>query len=54
MKPQEIVSLHADAHEAIRYFYEIGMIENLHGDEQHYVEALIKFAANKMHIELVG
>lgn len=54
MKPQEIVSLHADAHEAIRYFYEIGMIENLHGDQRHYVEALIKFAANKMHIELVG
>ena len=52
MKPQEIVSLHADAHEAIRYFYEIGMIENLHGDQQHYVEALIKFAANKMHIDL--
>jgi hypothetical protein len=54
MKPQEIVTLHADAHEAIRYFYEIGMIDNLHGDQQYYVEALIKFAANKMHIELVG
>jgi len=54
MKPQEIVTLHADAHEAIRYFYEIGMIDNLHGDQQHYVEALIKFAANKMRIELVG
>ena len=54
MKPQEIVSLHADAHEAIRYFYEMGMIENLHGDAAYYLEALIKFAANKMHIELVG
>lgn len=54
MTATEFSTIHADAHEAIRYFYEIGMIENLHGDEQHYVEALIKFAAHKMHIELVG
>ena len=53
MKPQEIVTLHADAHEAIRYFYEMGMIENLHGDAAYYLEALLKVAANKMHIELV-
>ena len=52
MTATELQTIHADAHEAIRYFYEIGMIDNLHGDEQHYVEALIKFAAHKMHIEL--
>lgn len=52
MTPQETVTLHADAYEAIRYFYEIGMIDNLHGDQQHYVKALINFAANKMHIEI--
>jgi hypothetical protein len=52
MKPQESAAIHADAYEAIRYFYEIGMIENLHGDQHHYVEALIKYAANKMNIEL--
>ena len=54
MKPQEIVTLHVEAHEAIKYFYEMGMIENLHGDAAHYLEALLKFTAHKMHIELVG
>ena len=54
MKPQKIVTLHANAHETIKYFYEIGMIDNLHGDQQYYVEALIKFVVNKMYIELVG
>lgn len=54
MKPQEFAAIHAEAHEAIRYFYEMGMIENLHGDAAYYLEALIKFAAHKMHIELVG
>lgn len=38
--------------DAIRYFYEFGMIENMHGDEEHYVEILIKFAANRTGIEL--
>ena len=52
MTATEFQTIHADANEAIRYFYEIGMIDNLHGDQQHYVEALIKFAAHKMHIEL--
>jgi len=51
--PSEFSTLHSQAHEAIRYFYELGMIENMHGDEEHYVDALIKFAAHKMHIELV-
>lgn len=53
MKPTEFAAIHADARDAIRYFFEIGMIENLNGSEQYYVEALIKFAAHKMHIELV-
>lgn len=52
MTPQETVTLHKDAYEAIKYFYESGMIDNLHGDQQHFVEALINFTANKMHIEL--
>ena len=52
MTATEFQTIHADAYEAIRYFYEIGMIDNLHGDQHHYVEALIKFAAHKMHIEL--
>ena len=38
--------------EAIRYFYEFGMIENMHGDEEHYVDILIKFAAKRAGVEL--
>ena len=52
MKPNEFQAIHADAYEAIEYFYQMGMIENLHGDAAHYLDALIKYTAHKMHIEL--
>ena len=52
MKPSEFSTLHAEAYEAIEYFYQMGMIENQSGDAAHYLNALIKFTAHKMHVEL--
>jgi len=52
MTSLQFSELHSEANEAIQYFYAAGMIDNCHGDQQHYVDALVKFAAYKMHIEL--
>ncbi len=43
-----------DVMEALEYFHGGGYIENLHGDGRHYTEILMKFAAQKCDIELVG
>ena len=32
--------------DAYKYFVELGMIENLHGDKRYYVEALIEYYDN--------
>ena len=39
--------------EALEFFYGAGMIENLSGDERHYTEILMKYAAKKCNVELV-
>lgn len=43
-----------DVMEALEYFHGGGYIENLYGDGRHYTEILMKFAAQKCDIELVG
>jgi hypothetical protein len=42
-----------DVMEALEYFHGAGMIENTHGDQRHYLEQLINFAANQLNVELV-
>jgi len=44
--------LNKEALEAIKYFWAAGMLENFHGDQRHYLETLIYFTAEKLHIEL--
>ena len=44
--------LNKEALEAIKYFWAAGMIENCHGDQRHYLETLVYFAAEKLHVEL--
>ena len=39
--------------EALEFFHGAGMIENLWGDERHYTEILIKYAAKNCKVELV-
>ena len=39
---------------ALQYFHSTGYIENLYGDGRHFTEILMKFAAQKYNIELVG
>lgn len=41
-----------DVMEALEYFHGAGMIENTHGDQRHYLEQLMNFAANVLHVEL--
>ena len=38
--------------EALQYLYGTGATEQMRTDEKHYTEILIKFAANRMGIEL--
>ena len=37
-----------DVFEALQYFHGAGMIENTHGDQRHYLEILIRFAADEL------
>jgi len=41
-----------EAMEALKYFYVQGMIENTHGDQRYYLEALLNFAVKELHVEL--
>tara|TARA_R100001230_G_C5628479_1_gene136618 strand:+ start:515 stop:652 length:138 start_codon:yes stop_codon:yes gene_type:complete len=42
-----------DVMDALEYFHGAGMIENMSGDQRHYVEQLMNFVANQLNIELV-
>ena len=53
MTATEFQTIHADAYEAIEYFYGAGMIDNQSGDAHHFIDALVKYTAHKMHVELV-
>jgi hypothetical protein len=44
--------LNQEALEAIKYFWGAGMLDNCHGDQRHYLETLVYFTAEKLHIEL--
>ena len=44
--------LNKEALDALKYFWASGMIENCHGDQRYYLETLIYFTAEKLHIEL--
>ena len=52
MTATEFQTIHADAYEAIEYFYGAGMIDNQSGDAHHFIDALVKYTAHKMHVEL--
>ncbi len=41
-----------DVMEALQYFHGADMIENTYGDQRHYLEILIRFAADKLHVGL--
>ena len=41
-----------NAMESLRYFYGAGMIENTYGDQRHYLEILLRFSADKLHVSL--
>lgn len=41
-----------DVIEALQYFYGADMIENTYGDQRHYLEILIRFAADKLNVGL--
>lgn len=41
-----------DVFEALQYFYGAGMIENTYGDQRHYLEILMRFAADELHVGL--
>lgn len=43
----------AEAFEAAKYFYVHGFLDELTSDKKHYVEALIKYFAEKENIDLV-
>lgn len=43
-----------DVMEALNYFHGAGYIEQLRSDDEYYVTILMKFAAQKCDIELVG
>jgi hypothetical protein len=38
--------------DALKYFYVQDMIENTHGDQRHYIEVLIHFAADTLKVGL--
>jgi len=38
--------------DALQYFHGIGMIDNLHGDAEHYCKILMEFAAMRCGITL--
>ena len=38
--------------DALQYFHGIGMIDNLHGDAEHYCKILVEFAAMRCGITL--
>jgi hypothetical protein len=40
--------------DALNYFHGAGYIEQLRSDEQYYVTILMKFAAQRCDVELVG
>lgn len=40
--------------DALNYFHCAGYIENLYGDGRHFTEILMKFAAQRCDVELVG
>ena len=41
-----------EAFEALEYFYGAGMIDNCHGAQRHFVEAMMKYVAAAMNVEL--
>ena len=41
-----------DVIDALTYFHKLGMIDNLHGDAEHYCKILIQFAATRCDIKL--
>ena len=43
-----------DVFEALQYFYGAGMIENTYGDQRHYIDILVHFAADKLNVGLVN
>lgn len=42
-----------DVMEALQYFHGAGMIENTYGDQRHYLEILIRYAADELHVGLI-
>ena len=49
---EEKKKLNDDAYEALEYFHGAGMIDNYHGVPREYIEALMKYTADKMNVEL--
>jgi hypothetical protein len=49
---EEKQKLHDTAYEALEYFHGAGMIDNTHGAQRHFLEALINYTADKMNVEL--
>lgn len=45
VKRQEVI-------DALNYFHGLGMIDNLHGDAEHYCKILMQFAATRCDITL--
>ena len=41
-----------EAFEALEYFHGAGMIDNCHGAQRHFVEAMVKYIATAMNVEL--
>jgi hypothetical protein len=41
-----------EAFEALEYFHGAGMIDNCHGAQRHFVEAMVKYIAAAMNVEL--
>ena len=44
--------IRAEVMDALQYLYGTGATEQMRTDEKHYTEILIKFAANRMGIDL--
>lgn len=49
---EEKQKLHDTAYEALEYFHGAGMIDNTHGAQRYFLEALINYTADKMNVEL--
>lgn len=49
---EEKQKTHDTAYEALEYFHGAGMIDNYSGVTRHFIEALMKYTADKMNIEL--